>query len=45
MRVKKLNGALAAVVMCFGLSSVVVQAEEPAQEISYEELQAPSGTW
>ena len=38
MRAKKLTGALAAIVMCFGLSSVVVQAEEPAQEISYEEF-------
>ena len=40
MRAKKLTGALAAIVMCFGLSSVVVQAEEPAQEISYEEFQS-----
>ena len=39
MRVKKLTGAFAAVVMCFGLSSVV-QAEEPALEMSYEEFQS-----
>ena len=34
MRVKKLTGIFAAAVICFGFSSVVAQAEEPAKEIT-----------